>query len=164
MHPVEAFTPDLPGFYKRSGESNMSEKEKWFETTVRVRYQETDQMQVVYHANYLVWFEVGRTEMIRQMGYSYRRFEDLGFMLPLSEAHVKYKRPARYDDELVVRTKVIRCEGVRLILGYEVLRLPERELLVSGETHHVWTTNDLKPVRLERHAPQVYDLMKKYEW
>ncbi|GEN32617.1 acyl-CoA thioesterase [Aneurinibacillus danicus] len=142
----------------------MNDTEKWFETTVRVRYQETDQMQVAYHANYLVWFEVGRTEMIRQMGFSYRRFEDLGFMLPVTEANVKYKRAARYDDELTVRTKVIRCEGVRLLLGYEVLRLPEGELLASGETHHVWTSTDLKPVRLEKRMPELYTLMKQYEW
>ncbi|WP_286885000.1 acyl-CoA thioesterase [Aneurinibacillus sp. UBA3580] len=142
----------------------MNDTEKWFETTVRVRYQETDQMQVAYHANYLVWFEVGRTEMIRQMGFSYRRFEDLGFMLPVTEANVKYKQAARYDDELTVRTKVIRCEGVRLLLGYEVLRLPEGELLASGETHHVWTSTDLKPVRLEKRMPELYTLMKQYEW
>jgi acyl-CoA thioester hydrolase len=142
----------------------MEEKEKWFETTVRVRYQETDKMQVVYHANYLIWFEVGRTEMIREMGFPYRRFEDIGFMLPVTEANVKYKKPARYDDELVIRTKVSRCEGVRLELAYEVLRLPERELLVSGETHHVWTSTDLKPVRLEKRMPELYALMKKYEW
>ncbi|CEH31675.1 thioesterase [Aneurinibacillus migulanus] len=142
----------------------MEEKEKWFETTVRVRYQETDQMQVAYHANYLVWFEVGRTEMIRQMGFSYRRFEDLGFMLPVTEANVKYKRSARYDDEVLIRTRVNHCEGVRLVLGYEALLLPDRELLASGETHHVWTSLDLKPVRLERRAPELYALMKQYEW
>ncbi|MFT9848309.1 acyl-CoA thioesterase [Aneurinibacillus sp. REN35] len=142
----------------------MEQQGKWFETTVRVRYQETDQMQVAYHANYLIWFEVGRTEMIRQMGFSYRRFEDLGFMLPVTEANVKYKKSARYDDEIMIRTKVIHCEGVRLQLGYEALRLPEHDLLASGETHHVWTSTDLKPVRLKKQMPELYEMMKQYEW
>lgn len=142
----------------------MEQQGKWFETTVRVRYQETDQMQVAYHANYFIWFEVGRTEMIRQMGFSYRRFEDLGFMLPVTEANVKYKKSARYDDEIIIRTKVIHCEGVRLRLGYEALRLPERDLLASGETHHVWTSTELKPVRLKKQMPELYEMMKQYEW
>ncbi|MBN6188011.1 acyl-CoA thioesterase [Aneurinibacillus sp. BA2021] len=142
----------------------MEQRETWFETTIRVRYQETDQMQVAYHANYLVWFEVGRTEMIREMGFPYRRFEDLGFMLPVTEAHVTYKKSARYDDEVMIRTRVIRCEGVRLQLGYEALRLPEGELLASGETHHVWTSTELKPVRLQKQAPELYEMMKKHEW
>lgn len=140
------------------------ENGKWFETTVRVRYADTDKMQVVYHSNYLIWFEVGRTEMIRDIGFSYRRFEDLGFMLPLSETNLKFKKAARYDEELLVRTRVLKCEGVRFSIGYEIRRLSDNELLVTGETHHIWTTTDLKPVRIEKKMPELYELMKSYEW
>ncbi|WP_035099612.1 acyl-CoA thioesterase [Aneurinibacillus terranovensis] len=138
-------------------------EEHWFETTVRVRYQETDQMQVVYHANYLVWFEVGRTELIRQLGFPYQRFESLGYMLPVQEARVYYKKPARYDDELIIRSKIVACEGVRLVFAYEVVRQRDGVLLVTGETHHVWTSLELKPVRLEKKEPELYALLKKYE-
>lgn len=139
------------------------ENGKWFETTVRVRYADTDQMQVVYHSNYLIWFEVGRTEMIRDIGYAYRRFEDLGFMLPLSETNLKYKKAARYDEELLIRTQVVKCEGVRLVFGYEIRRLSDHELLVTGETHHIWTTTELKPIRIEKKMPELYQAMKRYE-
>jgi acyl-CoA thioester hydrolase len=141
----------------------MGEQEKWFETTIRVRYEETDQMRVVYHANYLIWFEIGRTELIRQLGFSYRRFEDIGFMLPVSEVNAKYKSPARYDDELIIRTKIAYCSSVRLTFAYEIYRAVDQALLVSGETGHVWTDMDLKPVRLEKKAPELYALMKEYE-
>jgi acyl-CoA thioester hydrolase len=141
----------------------MEEQEKWFETTVRVRYEETDQMQVVYHANYLVWFEIGRTELIRELGFPYRRFEDIGFMLPVNEVNVKYKSPARYDDELVIRTRVAHCSGVRLTFAYEIYRAFDQAFLVSGETLHVWTDMNLKPVRLEKKAPDLYALIKGHE-
>ncbi|WCK55512.1 thioesterase family protein [Aneurinibacillus sp. Ricciae_BoGa-3] len=138
-------------------------EETWFDSYVRVRYQETDQMGVVYHANYLVWFEVGRTELIRQLGFSYQRFEGLGFMLPVTEAHASYKKAARYDDELIIRTKIARLEGVRLVFAYEIIRQNDGELLASGETHHIWTSLSLKPVRLERQQPELYAMLKQYE-
>ena len=71
-------------------------------TTLRVRYAETDRMGVVYHANYLVWFEVGRTDLLRGLGWTYREMEESGVMLPVIEAHCEYRRPARYDDPLIV--------------------------------------------------------------
>lgn len=142
----------------------MAEQEKWFETTLRVRYQETDQMQVVYHANYLVWFEVGRTELIRDLGFPYRRFEDLGYLLPVNEANLKFKAPARYDDEIVIRTKIALCTGIRLVFSYEVRRKEEGDLLVTGESHHAWTTLELKPVRIDKKEPKLFAQLKEWEW
>lgn len=144
----------------------MTKQGKWFETTLRVRYSETDQMHVVYHANYLSWFEVGRTELIRKLGFPYRRFEDLGYLLPLNETNLKFKSPAHYDEEILIKTRIILCTGICLVFGYEIRRIEDDgdQLLVLGETHHAWTTKELKPVRIDKREPHIYRLMKEYEW
>ena len=89
---------------------------------MRVRYAETDQMGVVYHANYFVWFEVGRTDLLRQLGWTYREMERAGVRLPVIEAHCAYHRPARYDDELEIRTTGRLVSPVRMAFDYEVVR------------------------------------------
>src|SRR3954447_16749938 len=78
----------------------------WYETEVRVRYAETDQMGIVHHSNYLVWFELGRSDLCRQKGFSYREMEEENSLLVVAEAHARYKSPAHYDDLLMIRTKV----------------------------------------------------------
>lgn len=97
---------------------------------VRVRYAETDRMGLLHHANYLVYFEQGRTELLRSMGYSYRDLEDQGFLLVLTKLEVKYKNPAHYDDVLTIRTTVVRITGVRIDHSYQVLR--DNTLLAEG--------------------------------
>lgn len=103
------------------------------ETQLRVRYAETDQMGVVWHGNYLQYFETGRTEALRACGWSYRGLEQAGIMLPLVEAHLKYSKPARYDDLLTVKTFVREPATARLRFEYEV-RNEAGELLVTGHT------------------------------
>jgi acyl-CoA thioester hydrolase len=115
---------------------------------VRVRYAETDQMGVVYYANYLVWFEVGRTELLRSLGWSYREMEHEGIGLPVIEASCLYHRPARYDDELEIRTKGTLLSGVRMQFDYEIVRNPGGELIVSGRTLHAAVNGDGRPARL----------------
>jgi acyl-CoA thioester hydrolase len=115
---------------------------------VRVRYAETDQMGVVYYANYLVWFEVGRTELLRSLGWSYREMEHEGIGLPVIEASCLYHRPARYDDELEIRTKGTLLSAVRMQFDYEILRNPGSELIVSGRTLHAAVNGDGRPSRL----------------
>jgi acyl-CoA thioester hydrolase len=88
---------------------------KHFDHEHRVTYAETDQMGFVYYANYLVYFEIGRTEYIRSSGMSYKQLEDLGYMLPVLEASCKYHKPAKYDDILTIRTKVTDFKGIRLV-------------------------------------------------
>ena len=90
------------------------------ETKIRVRYSETDQMGVVYHGTYLSYFEIGRTELIRQLGISYRKMEDDGIMLPVISVYCKYIGPARYDDELVIKTTLNKKPSVRIQFDYEV--------------------------------------------
>jgi acyl-CoA thioester hydrolase len=115
----------------------------WFETALRVRYAETDKMGVVYHGNFFVWFEVARTDLCRQCGFSYRDMErDEGAFLTVVEASCRYRRPARYDDEIVVRTRLASFARRSLRFDYEVLDAATRELLATGSTTHVVTTSD----------------------
>lgn len=105
---------------------------------MRVRYAETDQSGVVYHANYLVWLEVGRVELCRDYGFNYRDMEkDADAYLPVTECRVKFRHPARYDDEIVVRTRVQELRSRAISFAYEVRRARDETLLAEGETHHV---------------------------
>ncbi len=102
------------------------------EIQVRVRYAETDRMGLLHHANYLVYFEQGRTELLRQRGVSYREVEDGGFLLVIVEIGCRFKRPARYDDLLTVRTSVERVTHVKIVHKYEVMR--DGEMLAEGRS------------------------------
>jgi acyl-CoA thioester hydrolase len=132
----------------------MSDVEKlieqgYAETRVRVRYAETDQMGVVYHANYFVWFEVGRVEFIRQLGMDYKSMElEDGALIAVVEATARYKAPARYDDEVIVRTSLAGVRGPIIRFRYTVLRAAneaaEELLLCEGETVHIVVGRDMK--------------------
>ncbi len=112
---------------------------------VRVRYAETDQMGVVYHANYLVWFEVGRVELMRQCGLDYKSMEiEEGCGIAVVEATARYKAPARYDDELIVETRVAKVRGPIIHFSYRILRVADRLLLCEGETVHIVIGPDMK--------------------
>ncbi len=119
-------------------------------TEVRVRYAETDQMGVVYYANYLVWFELGRVDVLRSLGLAYSRLEsDHGCLLPVIEARCRYRSPARYDDEILIETRPAMLRGTVLKFAYEIYRKPnqkgkERELLAEGETAHVVCDDQLQ--------------------
>lgn len=130
----------------------------WFTHELRVRYQETDRMGVVYHANYLNWFEIGRTELIRELGLPYRTLEEQGLLLPVTEAAVSFRAPARYDDLVVVHTRIEELSGLRVSFASEVRR--GEELLASGGTKHVWLNKDWKPVRIDREAPELFHLLR----
>ncbi len=114
-------------------------------TSIRVRYADTDQMKVAYNGVYFTWFEIGRTEMIRETGLTYGDIEKTGILLPVIEAGVKYLKPARYDDVLSVRTTIENQKGIRIRFRYELFR--DDELLATGFTEHVFSDTNLKPVR-----------------
>jgi acyl-CoA thioester hydrolase len=119
------------------------------DATVRVRYAETDQMGVVYHGNYFTWFEVGRVELCRQLGFEYKRMEiEDDSIIVVAEAHCRYRRPARFDDLLTVRTRVIESQRRMLRFGYEILRQDSGELLATGETLHVICDRQGRPKSL----------------
>jgi acyl-CoA thioester hydrolase len=112
---------------------------------VTVRYAETDMMGIVYHANYLPWFEVGRTTLLKEIGVPYRKLEEEGFRLPVLEVSAKYIRPAVYDDTLEIVTTLRERPLLRIFLEYEVRR--DDELLATGSTMHAFVDRDGKPVR-----------------
>ncbi|GIP33703.1 thioesterase family protein [Paenibacillus sp. J2TS4] len=152
---------------------------RWHVHPIRVRYEETDQMGVVYHASYLTWFEIGRTEMIRQTGVTYRQLEAKQLLLPLIEASMKFKQPARYDDIVAVYTRMADLTPVSVQFESQIRRVeeeaegaaweldglvdqPEGEFLVSGETKHMWVNRDWKPVRLSKQFPVLYERLQDY--
>lgn len=118
---------------------------------MRVRYKDTDRMGVAYYSNYLVWFEVGRTEFFRELGVPYAEFESINIFLPVIKACCEYKLPAHYDDELKIITRVDNLHEVRISFEYEVWR--ERELLARGSTEHAFVNENGRPVILRKSSP-----------
>lgn len=126
---------------------------EWSTSTLRVRYAETDQMGIVYYANFFVWFEIGRTDFCRQHGFRYRDMEQQdGLYIIVAEARCRYKAPARYDDEILVRTCLRGARRRVLTFGYEVYRQADQQLLAEGETVHVITDREGRP----RALPEKY--------
>jgi acyl-CoA thioester hydrolase len=117
-------------------------------TQIRVRYAETDQMGVVYHANYVVWMEVGRVEALRSVGLIYAAMEAEGFLVAVVGVNVEYKAAARYDDLVEVTAKVVELQSRMMKLSYAIQRAADGALLAVGETKHLFVNRDLKPVRL----------------
>ena len=115
---------------------------------VRVRYAETDQMGVAYYANYFVWFEVGRADLLRGAGWTYREMEAEGVSLPVIEAHCDYKQAARYDDDLEIRTAGTLVSPVRVAFSYEVIRPADSLTVATGRTVHASIDRSGRPCRL----------------
>ncbi len=121
----------------------------WHESAVRVRYAETDQMGVVYYANFFVWFEIGRVELLRQLGFAYKEMEQRDdCYIVVAEAHCRYRRPARYDDVLRIRTRVAEARNRILRFAYQILNDSSGELLATGETLHVICDHNARPKSL----------------
>ena len=115
------------------------------ETRLRVRYAETDQMGVVYHANHFIWFEVGRVELLRQLGFSYRDMESRdNCFIAVAEAKCRYRAPVRYDEEVLVRTQLLNVRESVVHFGYELRRAEDGALLAEGETTHIVTDAAMK--------------------
>ena len=123
---------------------------------VRVRYAETDKMGVVYYANYFVWFEVGRTDLLRGAGWSYREMEGDGISLPVIEAHCDYRQPARYDDELEIRTVGTLRSPVRVEFTYDIVRTSDVVLIATGRTVHAALDQDGRPRRLPQRVRGIF--------
>jgi acyl-CoA thioester hydrolase len=128
-------------------------EDDWHEATIRVRYSETDKMGVVYHANYLVWFEIGRTEFCRARGFNYRDLEEHeDAFLVVAESYCRHKSAAFFDDEVIVRTRVTELRKRTLRFGYEVIRAATGQVIAEGETGHVVTDGN----RRVRSLPESY--------
>jgi len=123
---------------------------------VRVRYAETDAMGVVYHANYLGWFGVGRTDLLRHAGWSYREMEQEGFMLPVVEVHCAYAQAARYDDQLEIHATGELVSPVRVRFNYQVKRTADGALLATGHSVHATLDRTGRPCRLPAKARELF--------
>jgi acyl-CoA thioester hydrolase len=127
------------------------------ETRLRVRYAETDQMGVVYHSNHFIWFEVGRVELLRQLGFSYRDMEsEDDRYIAVAEAKCRYRAPVRYDEEVLVRTELLNVRDSVVHFGYELRRAQDGALLAEGETTHIVTDRQMKIVALPEKYLKVF--------
>lgn len=135
-------------------------------TEVQIRYAETDQMGVVYHANYLVWMELGRTQLIEELGFKYAEMESEGILAPVIDIQVSYKQPCRYGEKAIVRTWIEHYDGLKTIYGYEIVKEND-EVSVIGTSSHVCVKKDtFRPISVRRMFPdwhEAYEKAKKRE-
>jgi acyl-CoA thioester hydrolase len=130
------------------------------EKQMEVRYAETDQMGVVYHANYLVWMEVGRTQFIKELGFHYADMEKEGIISPVIDLQISYKKPLRYGETATVKTWIEYYDGIRVTYGYEILT-PDGEIAAIATSQHVCVKRDsFRPISIKKHFP---DWHKAYE-
>lgn len=132
-----------------------------FVNSIIPRYYETDQMGVIYHSNYLVWFETARNNLFKELGYDYSAVEKAGIIMPVRNVSCSYISPARYGMDISVECEVLEFTGVRLLLGYEVFDASLGTLLAKGTTEHGITDNSLKVVNLKKKNKKLYDLIKE---
>jgi acyl-CoA thioester hydrolase len=120
-----------------------------YETCLRPRYAETDQMGVVYYANYFVWMEVGRVEFCKARGFSYKQMEEQdGVLLAVAEARCRYSSPARFDEDVIVRTWIPEAGSRMITFAYEMRRAADGSKVAAGETRHVFCDREMKPCRM----------------
>ena len=131
-------------------------------TDFPVLFTEVDKMGIVHHSNYLLWFEKGRRDYMKKAGISNSKIAYQGFFLPLSEIECKFKRPAKFGDEILVITKIVSMSCVKTVFEYEVLDKAKGKLLATGKTVHIWTNRKVEPVNIEKEAPEVFRRLKRF--
>lgn len=132
------------------------------QTELTVRYAETDQMGVVHHSRYFVWYEMARTDYIKSVGMSYFDMEKAGVMLPVTGVSCKYRLPARYDDSLVITARITRFTPARIEFSYTITRKGEAEVLAEGTSAHGFVDSQtFKPLNFKRAMPELYEKMLK---
>jgi acyl-CoA thioester hydrolase len=137
--------------------ANVKDKATVNETRLRVRYAETDQMGVVYHANHFIWFEVGRVELLRQLGFSYKDMErEENCFIAVVDARCRYKAPVHYDEMVIVRTHLKHVREKVIRFGYELRSADTGELLAEGETTHIVADSQMKPRALPEKYMKVF--------
>ncbi len=130
------------------------------DTKIVVRYAETDQMGIAHHSNYAIWYEAARTEFIKNLGISYSDCEKRGLMLPLISLECQYKKPALYDEVLLISSFIDKLTPVRMSIKYEVRKEGSDEIIATGKTSHVWTDLSLRPINLKKKDPKVLEILQ----
>ena len=131
------------------------------ETRFIARYAETDQMGIIHHSNYAVWFEAGRTDFLKKAGVSNTSIESKGILLPLYDMNCKFKSPAKYEDEILVLTRLKQISRVRLSFSYQVKNAVTLNLIATGETMHAWTDKALKPINADKVISDIYSVLNQ---
>ncbi|HEY8421465.1 MAG TPA: thioesterase family protein [Thermoclostridium sp.] len=126
-------------------------------TKLIVRYQETDQMGIVHHSVYPIWFECGRTDFIKKAGMTYSQMEREGIKLPLRSLKCNYFYPSYYEDEIIVKTRIADLTPTRITFYYEIFRRGILKPIVTGETEHIWVNGNLRPVNMKKYKPELFD-------
>ncbi len=129
------------------------------ESEIEVRYAETDQMGIVHHSVYPIWYEVARTDFTKHIGMTYAQMEKEGVMTPLVELTSHYLKPACYGEKIIVTTRVEKFTPARIVFAYEVYS--KRELINTGTTMHAWTDRNLRPMNLKKQKPDLYCLIQQ---
>ena len=129
---------------------------------ITVRYAETDRMGIVHHSNYPVWYEVARTKLIKEMGISYSKLEELGLILPLLEMHSQFIKACTYEEELYVTARLTKFSIVKLTIEYEVFLKATGELINRGYTTHALVEKNMKPCNTKKKYPEFYKMLEKY--
>lgn len=132
---------------------------KLFESEIKVRYSETDQMGIVHHSRYYPWFEQARTDMFEELGYTYYKMEQEGLMLPLVESSCKYIKGAKYPEILTIRTHIESFNGVKIIFIYEVYRKSDGVLIAQGKTIQAVVGKDFRLLNVKKAKPELYELI-----
>ena len=130
-------------------------------TDIEVRYAETDQMGVVHHAVYPIWFEAARTDYSAKLGLTYCKMEEMGVMLPVSQLELHYLGSAKYGETVRVETKAVRLTPARVVFSYRIFSQDGEKVITTGKSVHAWVGKDMRPMNLRKHFPQVYQLMEE---
>ncbi|SHH49437.1 acyl-CoA thioesterase [Clostridium grantii] len=128
-------------------------------TKIKVRYAETDQMGIVHHSNYYIWFEVGRTEFTKKCGMSYSDIEKENIMMPVLETGCKHMEGAKYEDELIIETWINQLSGAKIIFNYNIIRELDNKLLATGFTKQTFIDNNFKIINLKKKHPELFEKM-----
>jgi acyl-CoA thioester hydrolase len=132
-------------------------------TKIKVRYAETDKMGIVHHSKYYVWFEVARDDFIKQIDITYKKIEDMGIMMPLVETYCKYVKPAKYGDNVIIKTSIEKLSPVRISLNYKVLKEGSNELLAKGKTSQTFIDNNFKLINIQKKYPNLWKKLSSFK-
>ncbi|HBI60082.1 MAG TPA: acyl-CoA thioesterase [Lachnospiraceae bacterium] len=126
----------------------------------KINYYETDQMGIVHHSNYIRFFEEARLDMMKKVGLDYRALEEMGIIIPVTFAECRYLVPLRFDDEVIIHTRMTKYDGIKMEVSYEVYKTDTGELCTTGKTGHCFLDNELKPIRMKRKYPELFSKLK----
>lgn len=126
----------------------------------RLNYYETDQMGIIHHSNYIRLFEEARLDMMKKVGLDYRTLEEMGIIIPVTFAECRYLVPLRFDDEVIIHTRMTKYDGIKMEVSYEAYKTDTGKLCTTGKTGHCFLDKELKPIRMKRQYPELFSKLK----